>query len=420
MGEVVTLDHQEEHGNDAGELGLIEISEGLLMDLQTDITTKNTMSLPIAELSTLGSGVSSLLPSLNTITETTTFATEFVTEIPTEGLYKLANAGAGDVLKATKDGNFWGALETLEGKSKMGQFQKAGPIKATSTATTKATTKAVPKVNPAMMMMAVTLYEIEKELASIAETTREILSFLKIEKESEIEADVQTLVSIVEKYKLNWDNEPFVSNNHKLALDIQRTARKNMNAYQKKVSDRIKAKKLIVGQSKVEEVLEDFERSFKYYKLSLYTFSLASLMEIMLSGNFKEAHISLIQDEIRKMSASYRDLFEKSSVYLESLGGAALEANLLKGIGSASEAVGKLVGRVPIGNKGPVDEFLQDKGAKLKENALEMKQEAVKEFSTMSNPGTGIFVQKMDDVIQIYNHTEEIYFDKENIYLVSG
>ena len=36
----------------------------------------------------------------------------------------------------------------------------------------------------------------------------------------------------------------------------------------------------------------------------------------------------------------------------------------------------------------------------------------------LSNPGTGIFMDKMRDMIQIYNHTSEICFDDKKIYLI--
>ena len=62
---------------------------------------------------------------------------------------------------------------------------------------------------------------------------------------------------------------------------------------------------------------------------SLYTFSLASLLEIMLSGNFKEEYITELR-EIESLSMTYRDLYGKCSEYLERLGNSALEANLLK------------------------------------------------------------------------------------------
>lgn len=404
MGEIVNINNSSEVEVVRTENDLIELTEGMLLDARATINSRKTLSVPIAELSTLGAGVSSLIPALNTVTQTTTFATE--------GLYQLANAGVGDVLKVAKNGNFWGAFKTTDGASKFAQLQAAGPLSAT--------TSTVAAINPATMMMAIALFSIEKELGNIAEMGRQILSFLEIEKESEIEADVETLMNIVAKYKLNWDNEHFVASNHKLVLDIQRTARKNMNAYQKKVNEVLKAKQFIVAQNKVNTTLSDLEKKFKYYRLSLYTFSLASLMEIMLSGNFKEEYISGIKDEIRVMSQTYRELFGECSVRLEKMGNSALEANVVKGLGTAGEAIGKFIGNIPLVKEGAVDEFLQDKGAHLKSNAIAMKKEAVGAFAAIGNPGTGMFVEKMQDMVQIYNHTSQICFDKEKIYLVAN
>lgn len=401
MGEIIknNKNNIEEIQND-----LIKVTEGLLLDARADLSDKKTLSVPIAELSTLGAGVASLVPALNTVTQTTTIATE--------GLYQLANAGVGDVLKAAKDGKFWPSFKTVDGGSKLAQLQAAGPLSATTTITAA--------INPATMMMAVALFSIEKELSNIAEMEKQILSFLEIEKESEIETDVEMLMDIVKKYKLNWDNEHFVASNHKLVLDIQRTARKNMNGYQKKVAEVLSSKLLIVAQNKVNSTFNDLEKKFKYYRLSLYTFSLASLMEIMLSGNFKEEYITGIKEQISEMSEIYRDLFEKCSLQLEKMSNSAIEANVLKGLGTAGNAVGKFIGNIPLVKEGPVDEFLQNSGSKLKRNAIGMEKKAVQEFATISNPGTGIFIEKMEDMIQIYNRTESICFDDKKIYLVAN
>lgn len=404
MGKIVNINNSNEVEADRTENNLIELTEGMLLDARATINSKNTLSVPIAELSILGAGVSSLIPALNTVTQTTTFATE--------GLYQLANAGVGDVLKVAKNGNFWGAFKTADGASKFAQLQAAGPLSATTTTAAA--------INPAIMLMAVALFSIEKELGNIAEMEKQILSFLEVEKESEIEADVETIMNIITKYKINWDNEHFVASNHKLVLDIQRTARKNMNAYQKKVNEVLKAKQFIVAQNKVNSTLADLEKKFKYYRLSLYTFSLASLIEIMLSGNFKEEYISGIKDEISEMSQTYRDLFGECSVRLEKMGNSALEANVIKGLGTAGKAVGKFIGNIPLVKEGPVDEFLQDKGAQLESNAIGMEKKSIGAFAALGNPGTGMLVEKMQDMVRIYNHTSQICFDKEKIYLMAN
>lgn len=157
---------------------LMENTQDILQETRALVESKDTMSVPITELSTLGAAVSSLIPALNTVTQTTTIAAD--------GLYTLANAGVGDVLKVAKNGNFWGAFKTADGASKFAQLQAAGPISAT--------TQTVAAFNPATMLMAVSLFSIEQELGKIEEMQKQILSFLEIEKESEIEADVETLM----------------------------------------------------------------------------------------------------------------------------------------------------------------------------------------------------------------------------------
>lgn len=383
--------------------GLIELTDQLLLDAKSRIQSDQARSIPITELLTLGAGVASLVPALNTVTQTTTIAAE--------GLYQLANAGVGDALKAAKNGNFWGALKTADGTSKMAQLQAAGPLSATTTTTV---------LNPATMMMAAALLSIEKDLQDIARMTKQILSFLEIEKEAEIEADVKTLAGIVTNYKLNWGNALFASSNHKLVLDIQRNARKNIIAYQKKINDMLGEKQVFVAQNRTHATLAAFEKKVQYYRLSLYTFSLASLMEVMLSGNFKEEYIAGIRDEILAMSETYRNLFSKCSVRLEKLGAHAVEVNLAKGIGTANRAVGKFIGKIPIVKEGPVDEFLQDTGAHLQRNASKMEKKPVKTFAALHDPKIGVFAEKMDDMIQIYNHTSQICFDQENIYLLGN
>ena len=90
-------------------INLAEMTEDMLIDVRKEIANTNTFSMPITELSLLGAGVSSLVPALRTVTQTTTFNTQ--------GLYQLANAGVCDVLKVAKNGNFWGAFKTADGAS---------------------------------------------------------------------------------------------------------------------------------------------------------------------------------------------------------------------------------------------------------------------------------------------------------------
>lgn len=382
---------------------LIQLTEDMLDEARAAIDNSDTLSVPVAELATLGAGVASMLPTLNTVTQKVS--------IGSEGLFRVINMGAGDALKATKGGDYWGAFKTAEGKSKMAKLQEAGPISAE--------TQTVAPINPATMMMAVALFSIEQELGQIAEMEKQILSFLRIEKEAEIEAQVETLMDIISKYKYSWDNEKFVTSNLVQVLKIKNNARKNMLFYQKEVEEMLHEKKFIVAKSMVESTLEETMKKFQYYRLSLYTFSMASMLEIMLGENFKEEYIAKNKDDITAMTNKYRTLFEKCSIYLEKMGNSAVEANVVKGLGIAGKAVGSFIGSIPLIKEGPVDEFLQETGGTLQRDAEGMETKAVKEFAPIGNPGTTVFVEKLEDVIKIYNHTSQIYLDDERIYLIT-
>ena len=103
MGEIINMNTaiETQPGGDTG--ALLDITQSLLADARTALNSSGVLSVPIAELSTLGAGVSSLIPALNTVTQTTSIAAD--------GLYTIANAGVGDVLKAAKNGNFWASLK---------------------------------------------------------------------------------------------------------------------------------------------------------------------------------------------------------------------------------------------------------------------------------------------------------------------
>ena len=140
-----------EEEDNRNENTLLKIGDQLLFDARTDLATKKTISMPIAQLSTLGTGVSSLLPELRTVTETTT--------MNMKGLYQLSNEAIGDTLKQTRAGDYWGAFKTAEGKSKFARLKEADTLTVT--------TQRAAQFNPATMMMAVALFSIEEKLNDI-------------------------------------------------------------------------------------------------------------------------------------------------------------------------------------------------------------------------------------------------------------
>ena len=382
---------------------LRQVTAALLATDRDALANYSVMKLPIASLTTLGTAGASLLPSVRTITQTT--------KVDMGGLYTLVNALPGDALKfCKKDGTSWGAIKTAEGKSKMAKLKEADSI------TTNTTT--VMPIDPTMAMMAVTMYSIEQKLDAIEEMQRQIMDFLHQENESEIEADVQLLSSIIMKYKHNWNNIRYAESNHKIALDIQRTALKNMRIYQKEIQSRLSQSKIIVVQDLLEDERKKFQKMFKYYRMALYTYSLASLIEILLSENFDQSYIADVKNTINGFVKDYRYFFDEASNHIDRLGDKSIDSLALKTFGHISCGAGKLIDKIPKIRDGLVDELLESEGEYLIEQVSAMKTEPIREFAKLHNPNVGVLTDRMEDLIQIYNHTERICIDKDNIYLV--
>lgn len=188
---------------------------------------------------------------------------------------------------------------------------------------------------------------------------------------------------------------------------------------QKNIKKILESEKRLFAKTIVDQSYDKLQKQFEYYRLSLYSFSLASFLEIMLSGNFKEEYITVQKDEIEDMTMTYRGMFMVASRKLESMAGASIETNIANSLGTAGKAAGKFIGSIPFAKEGPVDEFLQEGGEQLKGHVVNTTRKVIGSFAKLSDPNTGVFLEKMRDMIDIYNHTSGIFFDSEQIYLVT-
>lgn len=380
-----------------------DLTQQIIMEIDAVPRQADTITLPIAELGGLGTAGALLMPAFRSINQTIT--------IKPQGLYRLANASIGDTLKQARDGNFWGAFKKADGDSKFVKLAEAEPLSASL--------KTVIPIDPAMIMIAAALYTIEKKIDSIAETQKQILSFLETEKESQIEADVKALAGTMKEFKYNWDKELFLAGHYKLALDVKRTAEKNLQSYQKELQD-IKVNTPVVIKADVDAMIKKLLKKFGYYRMSLYLFSMSSYIEVVLLGDFREEHLLKVKEDIEERAIRYRQVYSDCSSYVEKIAGEAIETNVLKGIGNIGKAIGGFIGSIPLVKDGPVDEWLQDSGDVLTKNARGMEDSSVHALEAVSNPDTGVFVEKLSALNQINNHTSMICFDKDNIYLTAG
>ena len=373
---------------------LVEMNNYMLSDVRKESLSNNTYSLSLSKLSEISPITVSTANNIKTIMEQNP---------KTSGnLYRITNLGKNDSLKAMRDGKtFWGSIKKSDGSSTMAKLKEVNPNN-------------VMALDPTVMMMSVALAGIEQELGEIKELSKQIFSFLEHEKESEIESDLEILNRSISDFRFNLEDEKYLINNHKQVMDIKRTANKNMLFYKKEIKDDLSKDKLFTTNNSMNSIIEDIQKKFRYYRLSLYIYSFSTFMEILLLGNYKNDYLLNKKKELDELDNEYSEVFNNALEYVKKNANKSLEGNVLSGLGSAGKAIGNLAEKVKIKN---VDNWLNEKGDNLKQSGQNIKDDFATKFDDMKESNSRPFINQIEKVDCIYNKTKEIYFDKENIYL---
>ena len=320
-------------------------------------------------------------------------------------LYRVVNLGKNDTLQQVKGKNTqkWGVVKPPKGKT---QLAKLKEVKVNN----------IP-LDPNTLILAAALENIEKDLQEIKELSKKILSFLEKDKEAEIESDLETLQRTLKEYKFNLEDEQYLTNNHKHVMDIKRTANKNMNFYKKQIKDDIDKNKTITTDLSMNSIINEISKKFKYYRLSLYIYSYASLLEISLLGNYQKDYLLNKIDELEELDKAYLDSFNKAQDYIKKMANKSLKGNLLSGLGSAEKAIGNLAERVQIIKDKNIDTWLNQQGDNMKQKGQDIKNNYSQEFEDIKDSHAKPFINKVFEMNNIYNNTKYIYFDEEFIYL---
>ena len=384
---------------------LAEISDGekALAEREKSLRLTDCVKVSFGEIAALGAAFAQMIPGLRTVQQTIT--------IDGTGLYRPVNMKPFDVLKTAKDGLNWGAHVTPDGNSIMTKWQKAGALTANSSTTIR--------FDPTTMMMMAVLANIDKKLDAIQETQKQILSFLEMDKQAELQGDLNTLSDMMTNYKFNWDNDQYKSSHHQLALDIKRTAEKNVVFYQTQIEESVKELPSVYFDRAVNDKIAELQKKFKNYRMAQYLFAYSSFLEILLLGNFQEDYLKQVSGKVREYADCYQKLLNACVEHMKKFSSSSIETQVLGGIGAAGKALGKLIASSSFLGKGSVDEWLIENGSQLENSNLKKIEAVLKQFAEYENSGSDVFVESIQNVDRICNHTFDILSDGENLYLAT-
>ena len=326
-----------------------------------------------------------------------------------EGLYRVTfNNGITGSLAQFHDGS--GFTATIVNNGIVGNA-RLNPVDAAEAAT-------VVPVDPMTLAIAIAVASIDKKLDTLIETQKEIIDFLDRDKKAELESNLNALNSIKESLESKWNNKDHVQAALIQVMDAKRKADQNIIFYSGRVKD-IAAKKsflhLDMGSS---EKLEKMQEDFNQYRLALYIYSYATFLENILSKSFSEANTAAAAGDIQQRIIEYRYTYTDCYNMLEEYSKSSAETFAKAGAAFALKGLGKVISKIPVIEKSPVDEALLSAGSAV-ESVKESHAEKVLEIFTANKEcGSQPFVETIETIGRLCNKPIELLIDGEDAYLL--
>lgn len=272
--------------------------------------------------------------------------------------------------------------------------------------------------DPTAIFMTATLANIDKKLDGIMEIQQEMFDYIKQKDKAEVRGDLTLLSDILESYKYNWNNDKYKSSNHIKVLDIKQSAEHKINLYRSLIRDKATKRNLLHSDKDVKKQLSSVQEDFKEYQLSLYLYSYAAFLEVMLLENYEAAYLEGIRKRIEEYSSNYEELYMEVYGLIEGYSKSSIQTSLLKGVSKVSKAAGEMIEKVPGIRRGQLDETLIGASKKLDDIKSKRTERIMESLVDKQHSFVEPFIDNINMLSKVYNSDLELAFDCDNLYLL--
>lgn len=272
--------------------------------------------------------------------------------------------------------------------------------------------------DPTSLFMAAALMEINKKLDVIQETQQEMFEYIRNKDKAELRGDLETLSDVLNNYRFNWDNAQYKSNKHILVQQIRNDAEKAIIQHRAQIKGKFDGKGPIHIDKDVRDAADAIRDELEEYRLSVYLYSFASFLEVMLLENFDPDYLSATAGKIEERALAYRMLYTKAYDALESQADSSVRAMALGGLSGAMGFLGKAIEKTPVGDFTPIDEALQEASKGIGEFSKGVKRDMMRKITDARSSDVRPFVENIENVNRLYNEPTMLLADDDAIYML--
>lgn len=358
--------------------------------------------IPLTEISGLGAAFAEMIPKFRSVTETSV--------IQVDGLWRCSfPEGVSGELAKFRDGS--GYLGTIMNNGIVGQA-RWNPVDSVST-----TRVLTAPISPLNVFMAAAMIEMNRKLNQIQKTGEEILSYQKEKDRAEQEANFEELEDIYNKFKYNVQNEEWKRLKYIDVQSIRRQTSAQMKLLQTQINKSMDRHDPIHNSQQTSQMVQKVQSDFQLYRLAVFLYSFATFLEILLQGNFSKEFLESVRADINERSIRYREFYTECYSKLEHSSKTTVKSKLLKGLAKASGDAGRAIHKIPIIEKGPLDEALVSAEKSVSYYDRQQTEKGLQSFRDNMRSGAGQFADGIEQLSKLYNSPLEVLVDKNNMYL---
>ena len=271
-------------------------------------------------------------------------------------------------------------------------------------------------LNPASLASACTVMAIEHKINQITEGQKEISDFLIYKEQAKIQANINTLLEVLNDYKYNTSNEKYKNNKHILVQSIKNESEQSILLIESLIESKTNKKVGIHFNGKVKDFIKASIDRLNDLQLGVYQYAFSSFLEIMLLENFDEKYIDSIIKSINAHKGKYESLCLKVKEKARELSETSLQSGIVKGNSKLISGTGSLIEKVFI-TRNHLGEKMIERGKKIEEKVDAKIDKRVDLISDCNGKLTEPFEKTLEIIKMIESNNYSIAFDKSNIYL---
>lgn len=371
------------------------------IDIPVDIS--NAIKVPWGQIASLGAGLASLPESFRTVTATI--------EMPSALLPfdKFGNALDPAVLNRANDGSGMLGSYFVNGNDlAQARFERVGGAGSI--------TMTMP-VNPTLLLMSAVLMQLSQKLDAIQKAVDEVLDFMLDKDRAQLRGNLLSLQGYLNEYRFNWENDIWLANTHKETLEIKRESEQAIVHLRKQIHSQTSNHGLVEVRGAVEASLGKIVDRLKEYRLVVYTYSFASFLEPMLSGNLNKQYLSEVADSISNHGRQYRKTYSACYGAIEKRLNSSVDAVVFGNAGGILAGIGKHVQQTPLGKHTIIGEVVGGLGDGINNLSSGYSSDMKKRLIEAKTLDVKPFCSSLTSINSLYNTPHQIIADKEALYI---